>query len=81
MILEHAHQTIGNIICTFQLNKTKLDLDNPWEVILSAVIFAMQCTVYTIQGAMPMQLVFGQDAIINTLHKANLQLIKSASRN
>ena len=41
-ILERAHQTVGNIIRTFQLDKTELDMENPWEGILSAVIFAMR---------------------------------------
>ena len=51
VILERAHQTIGNIICTFQLDKTELDMENPWEGILSAVIFAMKITVHTGQLA------------------------------
>ena len=46
-ILKCAHQTIGNIICTSQLNKTKLDLENHWEGIISAVIFVTQNTVCT----------------------------------
>ena len=67
---------MGNIIRTFHLNKIKLDIDNSWEGILSAVIFAVQSTVHTTLGAMPIQLVFDQDAILNILHKANWKLIK-----
>ena len=74
--LEQAHQTIRNIICSFQLNKAKVNMDDPWEGILLAVIFAMQSTVQTTLGTTPIQLVFGQDAILNLLHKANWQLIK-----
>ena len=58
-ILERAQQTIGIIIPTFQLDKTELDIENPWEGNLSGVIFAMQSTVHTTLGATPMQLVFG----------------------
>ena len=36
----------------------------------------MQSTVHTTLGAMPMQLVFFRDAILNLLHKANCQFIK-----
>ena len=75
-ILERAHQTIGNIIRTFQLSKAELNMENPWEGILSAVIFAMRSTVHTTLGATPMQLVFGRDAILNLSHEANWQLIK-----
>ena len=28
-ILEHAHQNVGNIICTFQLHRTQLDMEDP----------------------------------------------------
>ena len=51
-------------------------MDDPWEGILSAVIFAMQCRVHTKLGATPMNLVFGRDAILNLLHEENWQLIK-----
>ena len=64
-ILEQAHQTIGNTIRSFQLEKAKLNMDDPWEGILSAVIFTMRSTVHTTLGTTPMQLVFGQDAILN----------------
>ena len=40
-ILERDHQTIGNIIRTFQLDKVELEMENPWEGILAAVIFAL----------------------------------------
>ena len=75
-ILERAHQTIGNILRTFRINKTELDLVSPWNGILSAVIFAMRSTVHTTLQATPMQLVFGRDAILNISHEANWQLIK-----
>ena len=76
MILEQVHQTIGNMIDTFQLNNAKLDEDDPWEGILAAVIFALRSTVHSTLGATPMQLVFGRDAILNLSHEANWQLIK-----
>ena len=75
-ILERAHQTIGNIIHIFQLDKVELEMDNPWEGILVAVIFALRSMVHTTLRDTPMQLVFGQDAILNILHEANWQLIK-----
>ena len=40
-ILEISHQTIGNIIRTIQVNNQKLEQDDPWSIILSAVIFVM----------------------------------------
>ena len=71
-ILEQAHQIIGNIIQTFQLNQMELYMEDPWEGILAAVIFALQSTVHTYYlGSTNMQLVFGQDTILNLLHEAN----------
>ena len=43
-ILEQVHQTIGNVIHTFQLDKVELEIENPWEGILAAVIFALRST-------------------------------------
>ena len=48
-----------------------MDIENLWKGILSAVIFAMQIMIHTMLGAKPMQLVFGQDAILDILYKAN----------
>ena len=80
-ILERAHQTISNILRTYQVNNTKLDLDDPWSGILSAVIFAMRSTVHTTMQATPMQLVFGRDAIMNLMFDANWHLIKLRKQN
>ena len=44
--------------------------------ILGAVAFAMRATVHTTTRATPMQLVFGRDAILNTLFEADWQYIK-----
>ena len=51
-------------------------MDNPWEGIQLAFIFAMRSTIHTTLGVTPMQLVFGQDAILNLSHEANWKLIK-----
>ena len=80
-ILERAHQTIGNILRTFQVNNHELEQDDPWTGILLAVIFAMRSTVHTTTQATPMQLVFGRDAIMNLTFDANWHLIKQRKQN
>ena len=70
-ILERVHQTISNILGMFHVNNLKLDLNDPWSGILSAVIFAMQSTVHTTMQAIPMRLLFGCDAIMNLTFDAN----------
>jgi hypothetical protein len=76
IIIEHVHQTIGNIIRTFQAQDNYLDENDPWEGILTATMFAMRATYHTTLQAPPSQLVFGQDAILNVQFKANWNLIR-----
>ena len=64
-IIERAHQTIGNVLRTFQVQNTILDKDDPWSGILAATMFAMRATVHTTLQATPSQLVFGRDSMLN----------------
>jgi hypothetical protein len=62
-IVERVHQTIGNIIRTF--NVQSMDSDDPWTGMLAATMFAVRATCHTTLQASPMQLAFGRDAILN----------------
>ena len=75
-IIERVHQTVGNILCTFCIHDTVLDKDNPWDGILSAIMFAIRATVHTVTHKSPMQLAFGREAILNIQHEVNWKLIK-----
>ena len=75
-IIERIHQTIGNVIRTFQIHSTELDEEDPWKGLLAATMFATRATYHTTLKATPMQLVFGRDAILNTKFEANWALIK-----
>ena len=68
-IVECVHQTISNIICTFEIHDTTVDDEDPWSGILAATMFAIRSTT-------PMQLVFGRDAFLNIAHDANWKYIK-----
>ena len=70
-IVERVHQTIGNIIRTFNIQEMDLDNENPWEGILSSTMFAIRSTVHTTTQHTPSQLVFGRDAILNINQEAN----------
>ncbi len=61
-IIERVHQTIGNMIRSFELNKSTES--DPWDSVLAAMMFAVQITVHTMLQASPTQLVFGRDALI-----------------
>eukprot|EP00957_Ditylum_brightwellii_P208779 15358890-Ditylum_brightwellii.AAC.1 len=71
-----AHQTIGNLLCIFNISTIKLDQDNPWGGILSAVIFALWSTIHTTHKATSMQLVFGRDAMQSITHLVNWHYIQ-----
>ena len=75
-IIERIHQTIGNMIRTFQVHNNYLDEKNPWDGILAATMFATRATYHTTLQATPAQLVFGRDAILNTKFEANWNLIR-----
>ena len=57
-IIEHIH-----IIRTFDVSN--IVNNDPWSGILAATMFAVRATYHTTIQAYLMQLVFGQDAILN----------------
>ena len=75
-ILERVHQTIGNIIRTFELQDNYLDEEDPWTGVLSAAAFAVCATYHTTLQKTPGQLVFGRDMIMNINHTANWEVIR-----
>ena len=46
-IVERVHQTIGNMVRTFELENHDLDEDDPWKGTLSATAFAVRSTIHT----------------------------------
>ena len=47
VILERAHQIIGNILRTFKVQNVVLDDQDPWEGLLASTIFALRATIDT----------------------------------
>jgi hypothetical protein len=76
-IVERVHQTIGNIIRTFELHENYLDEDDPWKGILAATAFAIRATYQTTLQKSPGQLVFGRDMIFNIQHTANWEYTRA----
>ena len=44
IVLEQIHQVIGNIVRTYNINKSYVDEDDPWLVILTATYFTIFLT-------------------------------------
>ena len=71
-VLERIHQTLGNILRTYQVHSNPdLEEDDPWSGILAAAMFALQSTYHTTLQATPMQLVFGRDLMLNIKFEAD----------
>ena len=78
-VLEQIHQTIGNIIRTFDLDE--VDEEDPWSGVLAATMFAVRATYHTTLQATPSQCVFGRDAILNIPFSVNWEKIKEQKQN
>eukprot|EP00957_Ditylum_brightwellii_P129339 9866439-Ditylum_brightwellii.AAC.1 len=70
-IIERTHQTIGNMVRSFEVHGTNIHEKDPWTGILSAVRFVTRATVHTTMQTTPMKLVFSRDTILNVKHEAN----------
>jgi hypothetical protein len=75
-ILERSHQTIGNMLRTFELQNDSETNKHNLDGIIGAILFAMRATIHTTTQATPMQLVFGRDAMMNIQFQADWKLIK-----
>jgi len=58
-VIERVHQTLGNIIRTFEVHYSNMTMEPPLDGILSAAMFALRATYHTTLQATPMLLVFG----------------------
>jgi hypothetical protein len=77
-IVERAHQTLGNLIRSFQLeDKPYYDPDDPWGGILVSVAFALRSTYHMTLQATPGQLIFGRDMVLNIQHLTDWTAIKA----
>ena len=73
-IIKLIHQTIGNIIRTFDVYN--IVNNDPWSAILAETMFAVRATYHTTLQASTMQLVFDRDAILNTKHVSDWEHIQ-----
>jgi hypothetical protein len=53
-----------------------MDSNDPWTGTLAATMFAARATCHTTLQALPMQLVFGRDAILNITHITDWEHIR-----
>ncbi len=71
--IERMDQTIRDMIRSIELHEsTEKD---PWDLVLTVTMSAVQTTVYTMLQASLTQLMFGWDTIFNIPFEADWQLI------
>jgi len=75
-MIERIHQTMGNMIRTFELHNDPEITDEALSGLISAVAFALRATHHTTLNASPMQAVFGRDAIMNVKFQADWKYIQ-----
>ena len=80
VILERIHQVIGNLVRTFNLQKTYVDKNYPWTGILTAVAFSICSTTGKQKGYSQGQLKFGRDIILLIKHRVDWELIRQGKQ-
>ena len=76
-MIERCHKTLHNMIRSAQIkDKRELDSFFGFKGVLAACWKVMNSAVHTTACAMPTQLVFGQDAMLNASFQADWQFIK-----
>ena len=61
--LKRTHQTIGDMLRTFEVENQPVDESDPWSGILSAAAWAARSACHTASQSTPGQLVLGRDVI------------------
>jgi len=76
-MIERCHKTLHNMIRSAQIkDRRELDSFLGFKGVLAACRKAMNSAVHTTARAMPTQLVFGRDAMLNASFQADWQFIK-----
>ena len=57
-MIKRIHQTVGNMLRTFKINKAEIDEEDTWSGILAAVMFATRATYHMTLKATLLQLIF-----------------------
>ena len=79
-IVERAHLTMGNMIQTFDIPKNETAQEQV-PGILAAISYGIHSMIHTTMRAMPMQLVFGRDSILNVQHLADWKYAQTRKQN
>ena len=75
-VIERVHQTVHNMLRTFDLQIQPFNPIEPWQGYLNAVAYAIRSTYHTTLHATPAELVYGRDIIFDRANKPNWEEIR-----
>jgi hypothetical protein len=64
-ILEHLHQVLGQILCTFELDVAETITPDDVDVFLDNATWAIHSTYHTVLKAYPGVAIFGRDMLFD----------------
>jgi hypothetical protein len=79
-MVERVHQTLGNLLRVYELEKYEFPRGDPWTNLLASAAWAIRSTVHTTLGATPGQLIYGRDMLFDLSFRANWNEIRQRKR-
>ena len=79
-MVERVHQTLGNLLRVYELEKFEFPKGDPWSNILASAAWAIRSTIHTTLGATPGQLIYGRDMLFDLSFKANWHEIRQRKK-
>lgn len=70
-IIKRIHQVLCDNVATFELNKTKVPEDRPFDSFVVAASWDIRSSYHSNLKVTPGQLVFGRDMLLNLKFKAD----------
>ncbi len=74
--VERVHQTLGNMLRSYELKDHDFDYQDPWSQILANCAWAIRSTVHSVLNATPAQIVFGRDMLFDLSFTTEYKEIK-----
>jgi hypothetical protein len=75
--VERVHQTLGNMIRTYELENFEFDYNDPWSQILADCAWAIRSTAHSISDSTPVQIVFLGDMLFDLSITTNYNELKN----
>jgi hypothetical protein len=74
--VESVHQTLGNMLRSYELEDHDFDYQDLWSQILAICAWAICSTVHSVLNATPAQIVFGRDMLFDFLFTTEYKEIR-----